>query len=301
MRILLTGATGLIGSALTRALVDRGDQVIAHTRRRRPKMPGVHWLEGDGQDPQTYRQALTTVDAVVNLAGAPIACRWTQKARAEILRSRTETTQALVAALDPAGPRPKVWLNASAIGYYGPNPQRLCDESTPRGPGFLAEVCGAWEAAALGAERAQVRLVRLRLGMVLAAHGGALPMFVQAARALVGGPMGAGDQWMSWIHITDVVRLMLWCLDNPAISGAVNAVAPNAARHQEFIAALGKQLKRPMWLRAPSWALRTALGAMAEELILANQEVVPKIALRGGFAYRHPHLEAALHDLLGRP
>jgi len=301
MRILLTGATGLIGSAVTAALVDRGDQIIAHTRRSRPKKPGVHWLLGDGQNPDTYRQALTTVDGVINLAGAPIARRWTAGARAEILRSRIETTRALVAALPADGPRPKVWLNASAIGYYGPNPAGLCDESTPQGEGFLAEVCGAWEAAALGAEQAQVRLVRLRLGAVLAAHGGMLPVFVQAARALVGGPMGAGEQWLSWIHITDVVRLILWCLDEPSIQGPVNAVAPNAARHKEFIATLGKVLKRPMWLRAPPWALRAVLGDMAQELVLANQEVVPKMALHGGFAYRHPHLEAALHDLLVRP
>jgi uncharacterized protein (TIGR01777 family) len=301
MRILLTGATGLIGSAVAAALVDRGDQIIAHSRRRRPPKPGIHWLVGDGQDPDTYRQALATVDGVINLAGAPIACRWTPKARAEILRSRVDTTRALVSALDGGGARPKVWVNASAIGYYGPNPKGLCEESTPQGQGFLAEVCGAWEAAALGAQQAQVRLVRLRLGAVLAAHGGMLPVFVRAARALLGGPMGSGEQWMSWIHITDAVRLILWCLDEPEICGPVNAVAPNAARHKEFIAALGKVLNRPMWLRAPIWALGAALGDMAQELVLANQEVVPKIALNGGFAYRHPHLEAALHDLLGRP
>lgn len=298
MRILLTGATGLIGTAVAQALVDRGDQVLAHTRRARSKKPGMYWIEGDAQDPATFAKAMPTVDAVINLAGAPIACRWSASARRAILKSRSETTVALAAAAR-GGPRPKTWINASAIGYYGAQPPNQCDESTPMGPGFLAEVCGAWEAAALSAQCDGTRVVRLRLGAVLAAHGGMLPLFVRAAKAWVGGPMGSGDQWMSWIHITDVVRMVLWSLDEERVTGAVNAVAPNPARHEALVVGLGKIVDRPMWLRMPTWALRLGLGDMAQELVLASQEVVPKYALTQGFSYRHPHLDAALQDLIG--
>lgn len=298
MRVLLTGGTGLIGRSLIQQLVDRGDQVLAHTRKPRANTPGVYWFTGDSTRPETYAQAMASADAVVNLAGAPIACRWTEKAKATILKSRTQTTQALVEAAH-AGPRPSVWVNASAVGYYGAQGAGLCDESAALGQGFLADVTAAWEAAALGAAHVTpMRLVRLRFGAVLAAHGGMLPLFVNAARAFVGGPLGSGEQPLSWIHITDAVRLILWCLDEPEVQGAINAVAPNPTQHGAFVKVLGQVMGRPMWLRTPPWALELAMGGMARELILGGQEVVPKAALQGGFAWRFPHLEAALRDLL---
>lgn len=299
MRVLLTGGTGLIGRSVIQQLVDRGDQVLSHTRKPRANTPGVFWFTGDSARPETYSQAMTSADAVINLAGAPIACRWTARNRETILKSRTQTTQALVEAARLSSSRPGVWINASAVGFYGGEPSGLCDENSAMGQGFLADVTAAWEAAALGAaELVPMRLVRLRLGAVLAAHGGMLPMFVTAARAFVGGPMGSGTQPLSWIHITDAVRLIVWCLDEQTIEGAINAVAPNPTQHGTFVEVLGRVLGRPMWLRAPPWALKLAMGGMADELVLGGQEVVPKAALQHGFSWRFPYLEAALKDLL---
>lgn len=300
MRVLLIGGTGLIGTSVAQALVDRGDQVLCHTRKRRQDRPGIFWFTGDSQDPATYSEVMASADAVINLAGAPIAARWTRKNKQLMLKSRTETTRALVQAAQKSAHRPTVWINASAIGLYGAHPKGLCDEAAPIGEGFLAEVASAWEATALPAEGLGIRLVRLRLGAVLSAHGGMLPMFVTAAKAFVGGPMGTGAQPLSWIHITDAVRMLLWCADEPNVHGAINAVAPNPTDQNALIGYLGKILSRPMWLRSPAWALKLVMGDMAHELVLGGQEVVPKAALQGGFSWRYPHLESALHDLLAR-
>ena len=298
MRILLTGGTGLIGRQLIRALVERGDQVLAHARRPQTPAPGVVWFTGDAADPETFAPAMATADAVVNLAGAPVAARWTAAHRAAIMQSRVQTTSALVQALEGSAHRPQAWANASAIGFYGPAPKDPCSESSPQGPGFLAEVAGAWEAAAADVARAGVRLVCVRLGVVLAAQGGMLPTLLMPVRAFVGGPLGDGQQWLSWVHLQDAVRLIVWALDNAQVQGPINAVAPNPARQHELMDRAGRILGRPIWLRVPAWAARLAMGQMAEEMALASQQVVPKQALGHGFVYSHPHLDAALKDLL---
>ena len=298
MRIVITGGTGLIGTALTAALVARGDQVLLYTRKPRPPRAGVFYFEGDPQVVATYAAAIDGADAIINLAGAPIARLWTAAARSTILSSRVKTTEALVGALKQAQRRPKVFLSASAIGLYGADPQGQCDESSPAGYGFLADVCRQWEAAAQPAEAQGVRLVQLRLGVVLAAQGGMLPLVARAAKSFVGGPIGNGEQWISWIHLEDVVRLILFALEHPTLRGPVNVVAINPVRHAQFITQVGRALSRPMWLRLPGWAARLALGDAAREMVLASQQVVPKKALHCGFSYRFVALEAALADLL---
>lgn len=298
MRILLTGGTGTIGRKLIDALTARGDQVLAHTRKPQGHKPGVFWFEGDAAKAATFAQAMGSCDAVINLAGAPVASRWTESHRKAILKSRIDTTRALVQACQASAQKPNVWVNASAIGYYGPDPQGQCNESSPKGPGFLADVAGAWEAAAADVAQLGVRLIFMRLGVVLAAEGGMLPTLLLPVRAFVGGPLGDGQQWLSWIHVADAVRLFIWAVDTAQVQGPINAVAPNPARHEEMMARLGRITKRPIWLRVPAWAAKLAMGDMAQEMALASQNVVPKQALAQGFAYTYPHLDAALKNLL---
>lgn len=298
MRVVITGGTGLIGTALTRALVARGDQVLLYTRKPRPPRAGVFYFEGDPQKAATYEAAIDGADAIINLAGASIARPWTAAARTAILDSRIKTTEALVGALERVSRRPKVFLSASAIGLYGAEPRGQCDESTPAGYGFLADVCRQWETASQPAEALGLRLVQLRLGVVLAKEGGMLPLVARAAKSFVGGPIGNGEQWVSWIHLDDVVRLILFALEHADLRGPVNAVAINPVRHAQFVAQVGRALSRPMWLRLPAWAARLALGDAARELVLASQQVVPKKAMHCGFSYRFVALEAALADLL---
>lgn len=300
MRILLTGSTGLLGTALRQRLIARGDTVVAHTRRAQPQAAQVHWLRGDAQDPATYAGVLDEVDAVINLAGAPIAQRWTRSARQQILHSRVGTTRALVAAARGAKKLPTRWLNASAVGYYGAHANAQCDESSPRGRGFLSDVTAAWEAETAPLAGFGVGVHLMRLGVVLAREGGVLPLLRGVTRSYLGGPLGDGQQWMSWVHLEDAVALFLWAMHGAAPPGPLNTCAPNAARQAEMMARLGQLLRRPSWLRAPALPMRWALGQMAEELLLGGQNVVPKVALSNGFVHAHPVLEGALRQLLGR-
>lgn len=298
MRVLLTGSTGLLGTALRQRLIARGDTVVAHTRKPQAQAAQVHWLRGDAQDPGTYAGVMDEVDAVINLAGATIAQRWTRAARQEILHSRVGTTKALVQAAQAGKKMPARWLNASAVGFYGAHAATQCDESSPRGRGFLADVTAAWEAEAAPLAGFGVGVHLMRLGVVLAREGGVFPMLRRVTQSYLGGPLGDGQQWMSWVHHDDAVALFLWALSGAAPPGPLNACAPNAARQAEMMARLGQILRRPSWLRAPGLPMRWALGQMADELLLGGQNVVPKVALSGGFVHAHPGLEGALRQLL---
>jgi uncharacterized protein (TIGR01777 family) len=238
--------------------------------------------------------AVREADALVNLAGEPIAARrWRSAQKKRIRESRVEVTRALVAAVGGATQRPRILVSASAIGYYGPRGDEPLDENAPAGTGFLAEVCQAWEREALTAEPLGLRVVRLRIGIVLAAGGGALAQMIPPFRRFLGGPIGSGTQWMSWIHRDDVTGLVVDALENESYRGAVNATAPNPVTNRDFASALGAVLSRPARLRTPAWVLRLAVGEMAG-LLLTGQRVLPRAAQTLGYRWRYPELGAAL-------
>jgi uncharacterized protein len=297
MRVAIVGATGLIGRRVAGALARRGDEVLAVSRRGAP-VPDARSLRWDPAEGPLPAAALEGVDAVVNVAGAPIAPRpWTDSRKREIRDSRLVTTRRVVDALAAGGPR--VLVNASGVNYYGDAPRDV-DESSPAGRGFLAELCVEWEAEARRAEAAGVRVALLRSGIVLAREGGSLPQLARPARLGLAGPIGGGRQWLPWIHVEDEVGIVLLALDDGRVSGALNLVAPAPVRQREFARTLGRVLRRPAVLPVPAAAMRLALGRLAEELLLQGQRAVPRAALAAGYRFRFDALEPALRAALGR-
>jgi len=299
--ILLSGATGLVGGRLVRALAKAGLPVRALTRdpaAARAQLPaGAEPVGWDGI--RAPAEAVAGAAAVVHLAGEPVfAGRLTPRRRARIRESRVFSTRSLAAALGelPPGQRPELFLCASAVGYYGSRGEELLDESAAPGQGFLAEVCQEWEGAARAA--AGVRRVLLRIGIVLAREGGALPRLALPFRLGLGGRLGSGRQWLPWIHVDDLVRLILHGLRDASLEGAVNATAPEPVRNAALASALGRVLHRPALLPVPALALRAALGELAQEL-LASRRVVPRRALEAGFQFSHVEVESALAAELG--
>lgn len=298
MNVLLTGSSGLIGSALTPALAADGHQVRRLRRAAASGPDETSWNPADG----TFAPgALDGIDAVVHLAGESIASgRWTAARKARIRDSRVDDTRRLAEALAALDTPPRVLVAASAIGFYGDRGDELLDETAAPGSGFLPEVSRAWEAAAAPARDAGIRLVHLRIGIVLSPEGGALGQMLLPFKLGVGGVLGSGDQYMSWIAIDDVVGIARHALTDDALSGPVNAVAPRAATNREFTRALGTVLRRPTILPAPAFALRIALGEMADALLLASTRVEPAALRNTAFEFQHPELDGALRHVLGR-
>lgn len=300
---VISGATGLIGARLSSSLVRDGHSVralsrdaAAATKRLGAAVSAFGW---DGI--HAPGEALADADAVVHLAGEPVfAGRLTDARRLRIRSSRIDSTVAMVAALAglPEARRPRTLVCASAVGYYGDRGEERLDEESGPGRGFLAEVCRDWEAAASAAAEHGVRVVHLRLGVVLARDGGALPPMARAFRLGVGGRIGDGRQWSPWIHIDDVVALIRAALADESFSGPVNATAPQPVRNIELTRALARQLRRPALLPVPAFALRAALGELAVEL-LGSRKVLPARALAAGFSFHHPELGSALAQELG--
>ena len=300
MRILVTGATGTLGVRLCQALADAGHEVAALSRdsaaarRRLPLLADAYdWAPLSGPPPA---RALDGADAIVNLMGERIAGRWTPRKRRAIQESRVTGTRNLVDAICAAATPPRALVSASAMGYYGDRGDDLLTEREPPGGDFLAHVCRAWEAEALRAQEAGVRVATQRLATVLSPKSGLLGVSRPVYRLGLGGRLGAGRQWWSWIHVDDAAALILWALEGSA-SGAVNAVSPNPVRQADFSAALARVLRRPALWRVPGAALRLLLGRFAVEA-LASRRLAPEAALAGGFRFRHPDLEHALRDLL---
>ena len=304
MRIVVTGGTGFIGRPLCQKLLELRHTVTVLTRnpdaarsRLDPRIAAIGWQGSRGATDEMMT-ALSSAEIVINLAGAPIAeGRWTEQTKDRLRRSREGTTSALVAALAKLQARPVLLISASAIGYYGPRQDDLLREDAPSGIGFLASLCREWEAAARAAERLGVQVVVPRIGVVLGRNGGALARMLPAFRLGLGGPLGSGTQWLSWIHLDDLIELLLF-LFHEAASGPVNATAPQPVTNEEFSRVLGQTLRRPAWLRTPSFALKFLLGQMAEELLLTGQRVVPARAEAMGFRFRYPTLSEALHAIL---
>lgn len=297
-RIVIAGASGLIGQALTTHLEAQGHAVVRLVRSREATAGERRWDPAAGE---LDADALEGVDAIVNLAGANVgAGRWTALRREAIRRSRIDATTTLVNALSKLRRRPAVLVNASAVGFYGDRGDETLNESSGPGDGFLAEVCQEWEAAAAGAERHGVRAIMLRFGVVFAPRGGALEKLLPVFRCGVGGRIGSGRQWMSWVAIDDAVRVLTWSIDRADARGAFNATAPEPVTNAVFAATLARVLRRPAILPVPATVLRLAMGEMAEATILASTRAVPRRLAECGFGFLHPTLEAALRRVLDR-
>jgi len=297
-RILVVGATGFIGERLVAALVKAGHEVIALARS--PEKGGRLCAPVTIVSHLDQIRPETRIDAIVNLAGAPIAdWPWTRANRFRILHSRIATARRIVRLIERLERRPPVLLTASAIGWYGPRGDEILTESESPGEGFGARVCRVTESEAIRAGAFGVRVVMLRIGLVLDRSGGMLARLLPPFDLWVGGPMGSGRHWMSWITRDDLVRLICHVLATPALSGPVNATAPEPVRNRDFAAALGRALGRPALLPLPAFALRALGGDMARELMLAGQRVVPAKALASGFTFESATLEPALDCLVG--
>lgn len=303
MNVVVAGGTGFLGSALVSSLIADGHVVTVLSRSARPALASgarsMPWLSPTGRSDGDWRRVLSEADAVVNLAGAPLAQRrWSAAYKHVIAASRVEATAALVEALAASSPRPTVLVSASAVGYYGSPGDEPVTEGHPAGRDFLAGVCAAWEAAAVPARGLGVRVVLLRTGLVLGRDGGALGRLVAPFRLFMGGPLGDGRQWMPWIHVDDAVGIMRHAIDRDDLAGAVHLTAPEPVRNRTFAHELGRVLGRPAAVPAPAFALRLALGEMAQALLLSGQRAMPQAALQAGYAFRHDDLHRALDELL---
>jgi len=304
MKVVLAGGTGFIGSALIEALLERGDGVVLLTRdlpaaQRRwdGKVDARLW---NGKDPGPWAMTLDGADAVINLSGESVAGgRWTPERKLALIKSRVDTTRALIAAIAAAAEKPLVLVNASAVGFYGTSPQGDSTEDAPRGTDFLAALCGQWERDARDAEKLDVRVVMTRFAVVLGQGGGALAKMLPPFKLGLGGPLGSGRQPFAWVHIDDVVGAILFALDDARLTGPVNVAAPDAKTNAEFTKALGRALHRPAFLPVPAFALKLALGEMSG-MLLGGQRAVPKKLLERGYTFRHPTLDGALASLFDK-
>ena len=303
MNIVMSGATGLIGSALSQRLRERGHLVISLVRpgSHAAQGPSINWDPAHGHIDLDALATYDHIDACIHLAGAGIADkRWSQARKNEILASRVRSTETLAAALTEISPRPSTLLSASAIGFYGNRGDEVLSETSTQGSGFLAEVCGAWEHATAVANHSPIRVVHLRTGIVLDPKGGALAKQLPLFKAGLGGKLASGKQWVSWISMEDELRAIEFALTNDDIHGPVNLTAPNPVTNAEFTKTLGHVVHRPAVMSVPKFALATALGSeLVDEAITASQRVEPAALLAAGFSFAQPDLDQALHALLG--
>jgi uncharacterized protein (TIGR01777 family) len=294
--IVVAGASGLIGSALIPALERSGNRVLRLVRRMPKDASEIRW----NPSAHAFDEALPAdASVIVNLAGESVGRRWTAARRRRIRDSRIDTTDALVTAIGKIDTRPMTLINASAIGFYGDRGSDVLDEQGAVGPGFLAGICRDWEAAASVATRYGARVVTMRSGLVLSSNGGALAKMLTPFRLGIGGRLGSGRQWMSWIALDDLVRGILWLIDHPEIAGPVNMTSPNPVTNAEFTRALGKSLARPAVVPVPRVALQILFGEMADETLLASQRALPRVLLTSGFSFEMPTIDVALVKLLG--
>ncbi|MDP9192621.1 MAG: TIGR01777 family oxidoreductase [Acidobacteriota bacterium] len=293
MKVVVAGGSGFLGEPIVKRLLARGDDVAVLSRNPNHVRAG-RGLQWDARTQAAWSDEAASADVVINLAGENIGeGRWSDARKKRLIGSRLDATGAIVEALRREPTRARTLINASAVGFYGNRGDEVLDESSKRGDGFLAELVEQWEAAAREAE-SLARLVILRFGVVLGADGGALEKMMSPFKLGVGGPVGNGMQWMSWIDREDAVRIVEWAIDRDAARGIINATAPQPVRNRDFARALGRALHRPAVMPAPAFALRLAFGEMAEEVLLAGQRVLPRRAEEEGFAFGAPEIDAAL-------
>ncbi len=299
MKAIVSGASGLIGTALTKALRDRGDTVLHLVRKSESQPASSSEIRWDPLSARVDVQAMEGADAVVHLSGANVSeGRWTP-ARKQVLRSsRLDSTRVLVDSLARLRQKPKVFVSASAVGYYGNRGDEILTETARPGSDFLSLLARDWEAEAARAAEAGIRTVILRFGVILSGAGGALPEIIRPFKLGVGGPLGSGRQWLSWIALEDAVDAIQSAVVKPDWRGPINVVAPEPIRNAEFAKIVGRVLHRPAILPAPAFMLRLALGEMADALLLASQHVIPERLLKSAYAFKFPDLEGALRTML---
>jgi hypothetical protein len=299
MHLLISGASGLVGSALVSHLRAQGHRVTRLVRSPSAERDDAIFWDPEARTLDAAR--IEGVDAVVHLSGESLAAgRWTRKRKERIRNSRIRTTRFLAETLAAMSRRPAVLVQASAVGYYGNRGEEVLGESSRPGTGFLADLCRDWEAASMPAQDAGVRVVRLRIGPVLTARGGMLAALLPLFRLGLGGRLAGGRQWMPWITLDDLVAVLERALTDASFRDSVNAVAPSPVTNAEFTRALGRAVRRPTLFAVPAIALRAVLGEMADEILLASERVVPERLLAAGFRFAHPHLEGALSQALAR-
>ena len=297
MKVAISGASGLIGTALRSSLTSDGHEVIALTRRA--SFSPLETITWDLDQGRFDASALEGVDAVVHLAGEPVAKRWNQARKNAIRQSRVRGTKLLVEGLKSLKNPPKLLVSASAVGFYGDGGDTELDESAPPGEGFLSDVCHEWEKATMEALGLGIRAVCMRTGIVLSTQGGALGQMLLPFKLGLGGPLGSGKQWMPWIHIDDIVGAFRYVMANDDLVGAVNGTSPNPATNADFTKALGRALHRPAVLPVPAFGLKLLFGEMAQ-ILLEGQRALPKKLLFTGYEFKYPDLSSALEDVIGQ-
>ena len=302
MKILITGGTGFVGTQLNNRLIQDGHTVTILTRslkgaKERP--PGISYLEGDPTKKGPWQEAIKNHDAVINLAGASIFSKWTEEHKKAIRESRVSTTQNIVEGI-PSDPSKKITLfSTSAVGYYGFCGDEELIEDSPSGDDFLARIAKEWEGEALKARDKGARVVITRFGIVMGEKGGALSQMIPLFKKYIGGPIGNGKQWFSWVHIKDLAEAFAFLLKHPEISGPVNVCSPNPVRNRDLAKALGKVLQRPSFIPAPGFMVKLVLGEFGS-VILKGQRVIPRKLLDNGFIFQYPDIRKALQSILGQ-
>ncbi|MBM4031070.1 MAG: TIGR01777 family protein [Planctomycetes bacterium] len=296
MRVLVTGSSGLIGSALVSHL-EAGGHTVTRLVRSAPREGEVRWDPAAGA---IDAGRLDGYDAAVHLAGETIAGRWTAARKARILTSRVHGTRLLSASLAGLRHPPAVLACASGVGFYGDRGEETLTEESAPGSGFLPQVARSWEAAADPARAAGIRVAHLRFGVVLSRRGGALPRMLLPFRLGLGGPIGSGGQFISWVALDDAVRAIAYAIEREGLAGPINVAAPDSVTNRDFARTLGRVLRRPAFCRVPAWVVRTIMGEMGRELLLSSTRAVPARLAAAGFSFRYPGLEGALRHVLGK-
>jgi uncharacterized protein len=300
MKVAVVGGTGFVGTRLIERLQAEGHQVVLLVRNRskaQAQFPTAEVVEYSPKQSGPWQQSIAGCDGVINLAGEPLATRWNDSIKKEVLESRTLGTQKIVEAIAQANPRPSVLINASAVGYYGTSETATFEETSSPGDDFLAHVCQQWEAEAEKVKASGTRLAIIRIGIVLGPEGGVLARMMLPFQVFAGGPLGSGEQWVSWIHRDDLVNLILKALTDPAVAGVFNGTSPNPVRMSELCQVLGQIVKRPSWLPVPGFALELLLGEAAK-LVLEGQQVLPQQTQSTGFQFQYPTLQTALKQIV---
>ena len=301
MKILITGGTGFVGTQLTSRLIQDGHEVtiLSRSAKRSGEVPrGISYVQGDPTQKGPWQEAIKNHDAVINLAGASIFAKWTEEHKKAIRESRVSTTQNIVQGIPPHPEKQFTVLSTSAVGYYGFCGDEELTEASPNGEDFLARIASEWEGEALKAKEKGARVVITRFGIVMGEKGGALSQMIPLFKKYIGGPIGSGKQWFSWVHIKDLSEAFAFLLKHPEISGPVNVCAPNPVRNKDLAKALGRVLNRPSFMPAPGFMVKLVLGEFGS-VILEGQRVIPKRLLDSGFAFQYPDIDKALQGIVG--
>jgi uncharacterized protein (TIGR01777 family) len=302
MKILITGGTGFVGSQLTSRLIKDNHEVTILTRSlkgAKGSLPGISYLEGDPTKKGPWQEAIKNHEALINLAGASIFSKWTEEHKKAIRESRVNTTQNIVEGVPPQSQKQFTLFSTSAVGYYGFHGDEELVEESPPGNDFLARIAVEWEGEALKAREKGSRVVITRFGIVLGEKGGALGQMIPLFEKYIGGPIGSGKQWFSWVHIKDLAEAFSFLLKHPEILGPVNVCSPNPVRNKDLAKALGKALHKPSFIPAPGFMIKLVLGEFGT-VILEGQKVIPRRLLESGFTFRYPDIDAALQKIIGQ-